>query len=130
MARENPRWGYFRIRRRALEARPTSRCDHDRLRAARCRVSAFWPKLSVDLEAIPDRARRDLVAADFFSLDTIFLIQLFVFIYVHLTSPKAATPNGADQPGRPAPESTTFTPLTRSHNASPSSAMKLTTSPG
>ena len=35
-----------------------------------------------------------------------------------------------DQPSRPAPESTTFTPLMRSHNASPTSAMKLTASPG
>jgi SAM-dependent methyltransferase len=33
-------------------------------------------------------------------------------------------------PGRPAPESMTFTPLTRSHNASPTSAIRLTASPG
>ena len=45
-------------------------------------------------------------------------------------APMAATASDSDQPDRPAPASTTFTPLTRSHTASPTSARKLTASPG
>src|SRR6266566_9996046 len=44
--------------RRALEAGPPSRGDHDPLGTARRRGSAFRPAISADLEAIPERACR------------------------------------------------------------------------
>ncbi len=86
MARENPRWGYFRIRGELLKL---GRC----VRATTIR--------SVLLAAgIPPAGRRSeltwkqflaahaetLLAADFISVDTIFFKRLYVLIYVHLAT--------------------------------------------
>lgn len=49
---------------------------------------------------------------------------------LHLRVPVASGSASPFSRGRPAPESTTCTPLTRSHSASPSSATKLTATPG
>ncbi len=70
MARENSRWGYFRIRGGAVETRPPRGSDHDPIvllatpRASR-RSRLTWKQFFAHGET--------LVAADFFSVDTIFL---------------------------------------------------------
>jgi len=98
MARQNPRWGYFRIRGELLKL------GH--------RVAATTIR-SVLLDAgVPPSGRRSqltwkqfliahaetLVAADFFSVDTIFFRRLYVLIYVHrrvLLVSSTSEPNAA-----------------------------------
>src|SRR5713101_4956478 len=78
MARENPRWGYFRIRRELLKL------GHSVLLAAGIppagrRSELTWKQfLAAHAET--------LVAADFFSVDTIFFKRLYVLIYLHLAT--------------------------------------------
>jgi len=86
MARENPGWGYFRIRGELLKV------GH--------RVAATTIRSVLLATGVPPAGRRSqltwkqflaahaetLVAADFFSVDTIFFKRLYVLIYVHLAS--------------------------------------------
>src|SRR3989442_11031637 len=98
MARENPRWGYFRIRGELLKL------GH--------RVAATTIR-SVLLDAgVPPSGRRSpltwkqfltshaetLVAADFFSVDTIFFRRLYVLIYVHLASRRVLLASSISKP--------------------------------
>jgi putative transposase len=86
MARENPRWGYFRIRGELLKL------GHQ--------VAATTIRSVLLVAGVPPSGRRSqltwkqflaahaetLVAADFFSVDTIFFKRLYVLICVHLAS--------------------------------------------
>ncbi len=98
MARENPRWGYFRIRGELLKL------GH--------RVAATTIR-SVLLDAgVPPSGRRSqltwkqfltahaetLVAADFFSVETIFFRRLYVLIYVHLASRRVLLASSTSKP--------------------------------
>ena len=101
MARENPRWGYFRIRGELLKVghRVAATTIRSVLRAAGVppsgrRSQLTWKQfLAAHAEA--------LVAADFFSVDTIFFKRLYVLIYVHLATRRillascTAEPNAA-----------------------------------
>src|SRR5216684_3182479 len=82
MARENPRWGYFRIR-------------GELLKLGHC-VAATTIRSVLLAAGIPPAGRRSrltwkqflaahaetLVAADFFSVDTIFFKRLYVLLYM------------------------------------------------
>ena len=101
MARENPGWGYFRIRGELLKV------GH--------RVAATTIRSVLLATGVPPAGRRSqltwkqflaahaetLVAADFFSVDTMFFKRLYVLIYVHLASGRVlmasctAAPNAA-----------------------------------
>ncbi|MHB8614325.1 MAG: hypothetical protein ACYDAL_18190 [Candidatus Dormibacteraceae bacterium] len=84
MAGENLRWGYFRIRGELLKL------GH--------RVAATTIRSVLLAAGVPPSGRRSqltwkqfltahaetLIAADFFSLDTIFFKRLYVLVYVHL----------------------------------------------
>jgi len=86
MARENPRWSYFRIRGELLKL------GHQ--------VAATTIRSVLLAAGVPPSGRRSrltwrqflrahaetLVAADFFSVDTIFFKRLYVLIYLHLAS--------------------------------------------
>jgi hypothetical protein len=86
MARENPRWGYFRIRGELLKLGHTVAATTIRsvLRGAGIppadrRSQLSWKQfLAAHAEA--------LVAADFFSVDTIFFKRLYVLVFVHLAT--------------------------------------------
>jgi transposase InsO family protein len=86
MARENPSWGYFRIRGELLKLGYT--------------VSATTIRSVLRRSGIPPAGRRSrqtwkrflavhaqsLVAADFFTVDTVFLKRLYVLFFIHLAS--------------------------------------------
>ena len=98
MARENPRWGNFRIRGELLKL------GH--------RVAATTIRSVLMAAGIPPAGRRSrltwkqflaahaetLVAADFFSVDTIFFKRLYVLIYVHLATRRVLTASCTAQP--------------------------------
>jgi hypothetical protein len=98
MARENPRWGYFRIR-------------GELLKLGHC-VAATTIRSVLLAAGIPPAGRRSrltwkqflaahaetLVAADFFSVDTIFFKRLYVLIYVHLATRRVLAASCTAQP--------------------------------
>jgi hypothetical protein len=59
MARENPRWGYFRIRSELLKLAPYGGRDHDQVGVACGRHPALKPPVTVDLEAVLGCSRRN-----------------------------------------------------------------------
>ncbi len=98
MARENPGWGYFRIRGELLKL------GHQ--------VAATTIRSVLLAAGIPPAGRRSqltwkqflaahaetLVAADFFSVDTIFFKRLYVLIYVHLASRRVLLASCTSEP--------------------------------
>jgi hypothetical protein len=86
MARENSSWGYFRIRGELLKLGHQVAATTIRsvllaggIPPARRRCQLTWKQfLTAHAET--------LVAADFFSVDTIFFKRLYVLIFVHLAS--------------------------------------------
>jgi putative transposase len=98
MARENPRWGYFRIR-------------GELLKLGNC-VAATTIRSALLGAGIPPAGRRSrltwkqflaahaetLLAADFFSVDTIFFKRLYVLIYVHLATRRVVSARCTAQP--------------------------------
>jgi hypothetical protein len=100
MARENPRWGYFRIRGQLLKL------DH--------KVSATTVRSVLRRSHVPPAGHRSqmswrqfltapesLVATDFFTVDTVFFKRLYVLFFVHLATRRVvaaactAEPNSA-----------------------------------
>jgi putative transposase len=100
MARENPRWGYFRIRGELLKL------GH--------RVAATTIRSVLLATGIPPAGRRSgltwkeflaahaetLVAADFFSVETILFKRLYVLIYVHLATRRVLAASCTARPTR------------------------------
>jgi transposase InsO family protein len=98
MTRENPSWGYFRIRGELLKL------GHA--------VAATTIRSVLLAAGIPPAGRRSrltwkqflaahaetLVAADFFSVDTIFFKRLYVLIYVHLATRRVMSASCTAQP--------------------------------
>jgi putative transposase len=98
MARENPRWGYFRIRGELLKL------GHQ--------VAATTIRSVLLGAGIPPAGRRSrltwkqflaahaetLVLADFFSVDTILFRRLYVLIYVHLATRRVVLASCTAQP--------------------------------
>jgi putative transposase len=98
MACENPRWGYFRIRGELMKL------GHQ--------VAATTIRSVLFGAGIPPSGRRSqltwkqfltahaqtLVAADFFSVDTIFFKRLYVLIYVHLASRRVLLASCTSEP--------------------------------
>jgi putative transposase len=110
MARENPGWGYFRIRGELLKLG--------------YQVAATTIRSVLLAAGVPPAGRRSeqtwkqflaahaetLIAADFFSVDTIFFKRLYVLIYVHLASRRVLLASCTSQPNAdwvtpPGPES-------------------------
>jgi transposase InsO family protein len=98
MARENPRWGYFRIPGELLKL------GH--------RVAANTIRSVLLAAGVPPSGRRSqltwkqfltahaetLAAADFFSVDTIFFKRLYVLLYVHLASRRVLLASSTSEP--------------------------------
>jgi hypothetical protein len=98
MARDNPRWGYFRIRGELLKL------GH--------RVAATTIRSVLFAAGVPPSGRRSqltwkqfltahaetLVAADFFSVETIFFRRLYVLVYVHLASRRVLLASCTSEP--------------------------------
>jgi len=86
MAKDNPGWGYCRIRGELLKVGHTVAATTIRsvlvaagIPPSGCRAELSWKRfLAAHAET--------LVVADFFSVDTIFFKRLYVLIYVHLAT--------------------------------------------
>jgi transposase len=84
MARENPSWGYFRIRGELLKLGQTVSATAIRSVLKRERVPPSGPRSHLTWKQFLAAHAETLVATDFFTVDTVFLKRLYVLVFVHL----------------------------------------------
>jgi transposase InsO family protein len=86
MAKENPGWGYFRIRGELLKVGQTVAATTIRSVLLRAGVPPAGRRAQLSWKQFLAAHAQSLVAADFFSLDTIFFKRLYVLVYIHLAT--------------------------------------------
>lgn len=86
MAKENPSWGYFRIRGELLKLGHTVAATTIRSVLVRAGVSPSPHRRGMSWKQFLAAHAQTLVAADFLSVDTVFFKRLYVLIYMHLAS--------------------------------------------
>jgi putative transposase len=86
MARENPGWGYFRIRGELLKVGHTVAATTIRSVLVAAGVPPSGRRSKLSWKRFLAAHAETLVAADFFSVDTVFFKRLYVLIYKHLAT--------------------------------------------
>jgi transposase InsO family protein len=86
MARENPSWGYFRIRGELLKLGCTVSATAIRSVLRRSGIPPADRRSGADLEAIPGRSRPDPGGGRLLHVDTVFRKRLYVLFFIHLAS--------------------------------------------
>ncbi len=84
MARENPRWGYFRIRGEPWKVGYTVSATTIRSVLRRAHVPPAGRRSQLTWMQFLTAHAETLVATDFFSVDTVFFKRLYVLMFVHL----------------------------------------------
>jgi putative transposase len=101
MARENPRWGYFRIRGELLKLGHTVSATAVRSVLRRSHVPPAGRRSQMSWRQFLTAHAETLVATDFFTVDAVFFKRLFVLFFVHLATRRVvsaactAEPNSA-----------------------------------
>jgi putative transposase len=98
MARENPRWGYFRIRGQLLKLGYQVAATTIRSVLLAAKVPPSGRRSQLTWKQFLTAHAETLVAADFFSVDTISFKRLYVLIYVHLASRRVLLANCTSEP--------------------------------
>jgi transposase InsO family protein len=86
MAKENPSWGYFRIRGELLKIGHTVAATTIRSVLVAAGIPPSGRRAQLSWKQFLAAHAQTLVAADFFSVDTVFFKRLYVLIYVHLAT--------------------------------------------
>jgi transposase InsO family protein len=86
MARENSRWGYFRIRGELLKLGYTVSATTIRSILRRAHVPPAGRRSELTWKQFLSAHAETLVATDFFSVDTVFLKRLYVLMFVHVST--------------------------------------------
>ena len=86
MATENPSWGYFRIRGELLKLGHTVAATTIRSVLVAAGIPPSGRRAKLSWKRFLAAHAETLVAADFFSVDTIFFKRLYVLIYMHLAT--------------------------------------------
>ncbi|HVS49587.1 MAG TPA: integrase core domain-containing protein [Candidatus Dormibacteraeota bacterium] len=84
MARENPRWGYFRIRGEFLKLGYTVSATTIRSVLRRHHVPPAGRRSQMTWAQFLSAHAESLVATDFFTVDTVFFKRLYVLLFMHL----------------------------------------------
>jgi putative transposase len=101
MARENSRWGYFRIRGELLKLGHTVSATTIRSILRRAHVPPAGRRSELTWKQFLAAHAETLVATDFFSVDTVLFKRLYVLLFVHvgtrrvLAAACTAEPNSA-----------------------------------
>jgi hypothetical protein len=101
MARENPRWGYFRIRGELLKIGYMVSATTVRSVLRRSHVPPAGRRSQMSWRQFLTAHAESLVATDFFTVDTVFFKRLYVLFFVHLATRRVvaaactAEPNSA-----------------------------------
>jgi hypothetical protein len=98
MARENPRWGYFRIRGELLKLGYTVAATTIRSVLLAAGIPPTGRRSQLTWKQFLAAHAESLVAADFFSVDTTFFKRLYVLIYVHLATRRVLAASCTSQP--------------------------------
>jgi putative transposase len=86
MARENPRWGYFRIKGELRKLGHTVAATTIRSVLVRAGVPPSGRRAKLSWKQFLAAQAQTLVVADFLSVDTAFFKRLYVLIYMHLAT--------------------------------------------
>lgn len=86
LAKENPAWGYFRIKGELLKLGHTVAATTIRSVLLGAGISPSGRRSALSWKQFLAAHAQTLVAADFFSVDTIFFKRLYVLIYMHLAT--------------------------------------------
>lgn len=86
MAKENPGWGYFRIRGELLKVGHTVAATTIRSVLVAAGIPPSGRRAGLTWKRFLAAHAQTLVAADFFSVDTVFFKRLYVLIYMHLAT--------------------------------------------
>jgi transposase len=86
LARENPSWGYCRIRSELLKLGHALAATTIRSVLLRAGVPPAGRRSEMTWKQFLKAHAESLVAPDFFSVDTVFFKRLYVLIYMHLAS--------------------------------------------
>jgi transposase InsO family protein len=100
MARENPSWGYFRIRGELLKLGQSVSATAIRSVLKRARVPPARRRSHLTWKQFLAAHAETLVATDFFSVDTIFLRRLYVLVFVHLGTRRVLALACTSEPNR------------------------------
>ena len=84
MARENSRWGYFRIRGELLKLGYTVSATTIRSILRRSHLPPAGRRSELTWKQFLAAHAETLVATDFFSVDTVFLKRLYVLMFIHV----------------------------------------------
>jgi hypothetical protein len=101
MGRENPRWGYFRIRGQLLKLGYIVSATTVRSVLRRSGVPPAGRRSQMSWRQFLTAHAESLVATDFFTVDTVFFKRLYVLFFVHLATRRVvaaactAEPNSA-----------------------------------
>jgi putative transposase len=98
MARENSRWGYFRIRGELLKLGYSVSATSIRSVLRRARVPPAGRRSQLTWKQFLAAHADTLVATDFFSVDTVFLKRLYVLVFVHLSTRRVLAAACTDEP--------------------------------
>jgi hypothetical protein len=86
MAKENPSWGYFRIRGELLKLGHNVGATTIRSVLLAADISPSPRRAGMTWKEFLAAHAQTLVAADFFSVDTVFFKRLYVLFYMHLAT--------------------------------------------
>jgi putative transposase len=86
MAKENSGWGYFRIRGELLKVGYTVAATTIRSLLVAAGIPPSGRRAKLSWKRFSAAHAETLVAADFFSVDTVFFKRLYVLIYMHLAT--------------------------------------------
>lgn len=86
MARENPAWGYFRVRGELLKLGHTVAATTIRSVLLRAGIPPAPRRSGLSWKQFLRAHAESLIAADFFSVDTIFFKRLYVLFFVHMST--------------------------------------------
>src|SRR5579859_1892080 len=100
MALENPGWGYFRIRGELIKVGQIVSATTIRSVLLRAHIPPAGRRSRLSWKQFLAAHAETMVAADFFSVDTIFFKRLYVLIYVHLATRQVVLASCTSQPTR------------------------------
>jgi transposase len=86
LARENPSWGYFRIRGELLKLGSTVSATAIRSVLRRSGIPPAGRRSRLTWKRFLAAHAQTLVAADFFTVETVFLKRLYILFFIHLAS--------------------------------------------
>jgi putative transposase len=98
LAKENPSWGYFRIRGELLKLGHTVAATTIRSVLLQAKISPSPRRAQLSWKQFLAAHAQTLVATDFFSVDTIFFKRLYVLVYMHLATRRILLANCTSNP--------------------------------